>query len=108
MSTKPGTIKIEPLDPLKPAKSNPSILFPVQREESGRLFDLFVSAGRAYLAVARGRKHPELPSVPLKLIPSLLYLTKHDGQFVTMGELAEGIGASLGCIVTASLPGVTW
>lgn len=96
MSTKPVTLKTEPLAPLKVPESNPSVLFPVQREESGKLFDLFVSAGRAYVAVARASTHTDLPPMSLKLIPSLLYLTKHDGRFVTIGELAEGVGASLG------------
>jgi DNA-binding MarR family transcriptional regulator len=96
MSTKSVKLKTEPLASLKPAQANPSILFPVQREESGKLFDLFVNAGRAYVAVARGGTHADVPSMSLKLIQPLLYLTKYDERFVTIGELAEGIGASLG------------
>lgn len=70
--------------------------FPVRREESWEMFGLFVNAILADVAVARAVPPSEGPAISPKLVRALLYLAQHGGRAMTVGELAEGVGVSLG------------
>jgi DNA-binding MarR family transcriptional regulator len=75
----------------------PSENFPVRRDESWELFGLFMNAVLADAAVTRMRPPAEVPrEISPKLVRALLYLAQHGGRTMTVGELAEGIGVSLG------------
>lgn len=70
--------------------------FPVRREESWEMFGLFVNAILADVAVARAGPPSDGPAISPKLVRALLYLAQHGGRAMTVGELAEGVGVSLG------------
>jgi DNA-binding MarR family transcriptional regulator len=83
-------------NPRKPVA--PSIQkFSVRRDESWEMFGLFVNAILADLAVTRVQPPSDVPlTISPKLVRALLYLAQHGGRAMTVGELAEGIGISLG------------
>ncbi len=71
--------------------------FPVRREESWEMFGLFVNAILADVAVTRAGPPSDVPmTISPKLVRALLYLAQHGGRAMTVGELAEGVGVSLG------------
>jgi DNA-binding MarR family transcriptional regulator len=75
----------------------PSEKFSVRRDESWEMFGLFMNAILADAAVTRRRPAAEVPrEISPKLVRALLYLAQHGGRAMTVGELAEGIGVSLG------------
>jgi DNA-binding MarR family transcriptional regulator len=75
----------------------PSEKFSVRRDESWEMFGLFMNAILADAAVTRRRPTAEVPrEISPKLVRALLYLAQHGGRALTVGELAEGIGVSLG------------
>jgi DNA-binding MarR family transcriptional regulator/transposase-like protein len=77
------------------ASSSPK--FPVRREESWEMFGLFVNAILADVAVTRSGPPSDVPmTISPKLVRALLYLAQHGGRAMTVGELAEGVGVSLG------------
>jgi DNA-binding MarR family transcriptional regulator len=79
-----------------PAPSPPQ-KFPVRREESWEMFGLFVDAVQADVAVTRIAPPSDVPlTISPKLVRALLYLAQHGGRALTVGELAEGVGVSLG------------
>lgn len=61
------------------------------------MFGLFVNAILADVAVTRAGPPSDMPvTVSPKLVRALLYLAQHGGRAMTVGELAEGVGVSLG------------
>jgi DNA-binding MarR family transcriptional regulator len=77
--------------------ASPSQKFPVRREESWEMFGLFVNAMLADVAVTRAGPPSDVPlTISPKLVRALLYLAQHGGRAMTVGELAEGVGVSLG------------
>jgi DNA-binding MarR family transcriptional regulator len=75
---------------------NQSPPFTVCREESREMYRLFVDAMLADVVLTRVDHPAALPTISPKLIPALLYLAQHGEQSMTLGQLAEGIGVSLG------------
>lgn len=79
------------------AVTSSSPKFPVRREESWEMFGLFVNAILADVAATRAGPPSDVPvTVSPKLVRALLYLAQHGGRAMTVGELAEGVGVSLG------------
>ena len=79
------------------ASSGTVAKFPVRREESWEMFGLFVNAILADVAVARAGPPSDVAvNISPKLVRALLYLAQHGGRALTVGELAEGVGVSLG------------
>lgn len=71
--------------------------FAVRRDESWEMFGLFMDAILADLAVTRMGPPADLPRrISPKLARALFYLAQHGGCATTVGELAEGVGVSLG------------
>jgi DNA-binding MarR family transcriptional regulator len=80
----------------RPAVS-PSQKFSVRRDESWEMFGLFMDAILADLAVTRMGPPSDLPrKISPKLARALFYLAQHGGCATTVGELADGVGVSLG------------
>jgi DNA-binding MarR family transcriptional regulator len=89
--------KETPKNPPQSTSSGASTKFPVRREESWEMFGLFVNAILADVAVARAGPPSDVPAtISPKLVRALLYLAQHGGRAMTVGELAEGVGVSLG------------
>jgi DNA-binding MarR family transcriptional regulator len=83
--------------PQTPVRENSSPTFPVRREESWEMFGLFVNAILADVAVTRAGPPADVPvNISPKLVKALLYLAQHGGRAMTVGELADGVGVSLG------------
>lgn len=71
--------------------------FAVRRDESWEMFGLFMDAILADLAVTRMGPPSDVPRrISPKLARALFYLAQHGGCATTVGELAEGVGVSLG------------
>ena len=71
--------------------------FPVRDEESWEMFGLFINAILADVAVTRAGPPAGVPAkISPKLVRALLYLAQHGGCSMTVSELAEGMGVSLG------------
>ena len=71
--------------------------FPVRDEESWEMFGLFINAILADVAVTRAGPPAGVPAkISPKLVRALLYLAQHGGSAMTVSELAEGMGVSLG------------
>lgn len=69
----------------------------VSREESWGMFSLLLDLVLADMAVTRaGPPAGVPPKLPPKLIRALLYMGQQADRAVTVGELAEGLGVSLG------------
>jgi DNA-binding MarR family transcriptional regulator len=92
-----GVPKEMPKNAPQNAGSSAPTKFPVRREESWEMFGLFVNAILADVAVARAGPPSDVPAtISPKLVRALLYLAQHGGKAMTVGELAEGVGVSLG------------
>jgi DNA-binding MarR family transcriptional regulator len=75
----------------------PSLKYPVHHEESWEIFGLFVNAILADVAVTRaGPPAGVSAKISPKLVRALLFLAQRGGCAMTVGELAEGLGVSLG------------
>lgn len=96
-SAQPSTLKEMPKGiPRKPMVA-PLPKFGVRRDESWEMFGLFMDAILADLAVTRMGPPSDLPRrISPKLARALFYLAQHGGCATTVGELAEGVGVSLG------------
>jgi DNA-binding MarR family transcriptional regulator len=91
----PGKEMPKDISQIPVASSSPK--FPVRREESWEMFGLFVNAMLADVAVTRAGPPSDVPlTISPKLVRALLYLAQHGGRAMTVGELAEGVGVSLG------------
>ncbi len=79
------------------AEKTLSLKYPVRHEESWEMFGLFVNAMLADVAVMRAGPPSGVPSkISPKLVRALLYLAQRGGCSMTVGELSEGLGVSLG------------
>ena len=94
---KSAASKETPKNGSQTAASSAPAKFPVRREESWEMFGLFVNAILADVAVTRAGPPSDVPmTISPKLVRALLYLAQHGGRAMTVGELAEGVGVSLG------------
>jgi DNA-binding MarR family transcriptional regulator len=75
----------------------PSEKHSVPRDESRDVFGLLVSVMAADIAAMRARLSADIPAeISPKLVPTLLHLVRRGDAPMTVGDLAEGLGVSLG------------
>jgi DNA-binding MarR family transcriptional regulator len=70
---------------------------PIPRDESRDVFGLLAGVMVADVAAMRARLSADIPAdISPKLVPTLLHLARRGGTPMTVGDLAEGLGVSLG------------